>query len=240
MDNTLFIADLHLTAAQPQLLNTCVDFLRYTASKASKLYILGDLFEVWLGDDAVETAYLPIIKALSSLKAEVFFMPGNRDFLLGAEMAATMQMELISTEYQLIDLYGIPTLIMHGDSLCSDDLAYQNFRAQVRNPNWQQQFLAQPIAQRQFLANQARLHSQTANQHKNEMIMDVNQLAVANLMQQQQVKNLIHGHTHRPGIYEVELPGQLGQRYVLGSWQQAGQILHCTPNKWQLISINSI
>jgi len=233
---TFLISDLHLSPQTPILTQHFLNFLMQQAILAEKLYILGDLFEVWLGDD--EQDYQAVKAALRTLTAagvETTILRGNRDFLLGERFATDTGCQLLD-EPLLIDLYGIPTLLMHGDVLCTQDIAYQAFRQQVRNPLWQQHFLAQPLAQRRILAQQARQQSQSHTQATHEYIMDVTPEEVINVLQSFQVSQLIHGHTHRPALHEVELSSKSAKRYVLGAWQeQHAVILQVSENSVRLV-----
>jgi UDP-2,3-diacylglucosamine hydrolase len=240
MSETLFIADLHLDPKRPIIIHRFLDFLAKRALKAEALYILGDLFEVWVGDDEDEPIYQDILTALHNLTASgvpVFIMHGNRDFLLGKDFVATTGCQLVKEPY-LIDLYGTPTLLMHGDSLCTLDREYQAFRQQVRHPAWQAQFLAQPLAQRRKLAQQARAHSITKGQITAEAIIDVTPEAVISALETADVYNLIHGHTHRPAVHQLEIKGQSAHRWVVGDWRNdTAIILSCTPKNCQLIDL---
>jgi len=238
--HTLLIADLHLSPQLPVITQNFLNFLTQHAKLAEKLYILGDLFEVWLGDD--EEGYQSVKSALRTLTAtgvEVIVLQGNRDFLLGTQFAADTGCQL-RDEPLLIDLYGIPTLLMHGDVLCTQDVAYQAFRQQVRHPLWQQHFLAQPLAQRRLLAQQARQQSQQHTQITHEYIMDVTQDEVVKVLQSFQVYQLIHGHTHRPALHEFELQAKPAKRYVLGAWQaQHAVILRASANSIEFITLRA-
>ncbi|MDD2814137.1 MAG: UDP-2,3-diacylglucosamine diphosphatase [Thiotrichaceae bacterium] len=242
MSETLFIADLHLHPKQPDTLALFTAFLKGAARDLEKLYILGDLFEVWLGDDDDEPAYQDIIKQLRRLSeagTAIKVLQGNRDFLLGQGFSERTGCELLP-ESSVIDVYGTPTLIMHGDTLCTLDAAYQAFRKQVHNPEWQAQILSQPLAQRRMFAKQARQQSQMHTQGSSETIMDVTPEAVVNALHRYGVMNLIHGHTHRPAIHEIDILGEPARRWVVGDWQESGAIvLHCTPQTHQLKRLNS-
>ncbi len=237
MPETLFIADVHLAPNRPIPLNYFKEFLTNRVQQAEALYILGDLFEVWLGDDQDEPIYKTIQTALRKVKCPVFIMHGNRDFLIGKDFAETTGCKLIKEPY-LIDLYGTPTLLMHGDTLCTEDKDYQAFRQQVRHPEWQRQFLAQPLAQRRILAQQARAQSQAKTQSTAEYIMDVTPEAVVSTLKTHQVKQLIHGHTHRPAQHKLTINGQIAYRQVLGDWRDnSAMILSCTPEGCELIDL---
>jgi len=239
MPKTLFIADLHLEPNRPIPLNYFKEFLANRVQQADALYILGDLFEVWLGDDQDEPTYQTIQTALYNVKCPLFIMHGNRDFLLGADFAEATGSQLIKDPH-LIDLYGTPTLLMHGDILCTQDKDYQAFRQQVRHPEWQKQFLAQPLAQRRILAQQARAQSQAKTQSTAENIMDVTPDAVVSALETHGVHQLIHGHTHRPAQHQLTINGQTAYRHVLGDWRDdSAKILSCTPETCELIDLIS-
>ncbi len=233
----LFIADLHLDPACPARTGLLLKFLEQPARQASALYILGDLFEAWIGDDDQTEPGLAVGAALQALTRSgvpVSFLHGNRDFLLGERFAAATGVRLLP-ESTVIALAGEPVLILHGDTLCTDDTDYQAFRAQVRNPAWQAQILALPLAQRRILAGQLRETSQQAAQQKTAEIMDVNPAEVARVLRSHGVRRLIHGHTHRPAIHEDWLDGQPVRRAVLGDWQaHQGSVLYCTADCWRL------
>ncbi|KZC21747.1 MULTISPECIES: UDP-2,3-diacylglucosamine diphosphatase [Rhodanobacter] len=225
---TLFIADLHLDPARPQITDL---FERYLASDevrhADALYILGDLVEAWIGDD--DDAELParIAAATRTVRdagVPVYFMVGNRDFLLGSAFAAGAGLTLLD-DGAVHDIHGRRTLLMHGDVLCTDDLAYQAVRQQVRTPEWQAQILAMPLQARRAFAAKAREDSKAHTGSTMESIMDVNADAVAEAMRKADVTRLIHGHTHRPAIHRFELDGKPAERIVLGDWYEQGSVL---------------
>ena len=225
---TLFISDLHLELARPAMIELFAGFIREQAVNADALYILGDLFEAWIGDDADDAVGLRFIDAMQPLREvhrPCFYLHGNRDFLLGERFARRAGMTLLP-DPSLIKLYGTPTLLMHGDTLCTDDAAYQAFRAQVHSPAWQRQFLAQSVEQRQSFARQARRESQRhTGDFANASIMDVDQGAVVSAMRSASVARLIHGHTHRPACHCFDLDGAPVERIVLGDWYQTGMVL---------------
>jgi UDP-2,3-diacylglucosamine hydrolase len=237
MPETLFIADLHLDSKWPTKTDLSLKFLAGRARQAEELYILGDLFEVWLGDDDDDPHHQLILTALHQLTMAgiaVSVMPGNRDFLLGTDFVRFTGCQLLA-DPSMIELYGIPTLLMHGDTLCTQDVDYQQFRQKVRQPLWQQQFLAQPLEQRRLLAKQVRTYSQTKTQTTAEFIMDVTAKAVITVLEAQNVHQLIHGHTHRAGQHHLEINGLPAYRWVVGAWQQhEATILSCTPSGCQL------
>jgi len=225
---TLFIADLHLDAARPHITDL---FERYLAGDevrhAEALYILGDLVEAWIGDD--DDAELPAriasaTRAVREAGVPVYFMVGNRDFLLGPDFARRAGFELLD-DGTVHTVHGRPTLLMHGDLLCTDDVAYQAVRQQVRTPQWQAQVLAMPLEARRAFAAKAREDSRAHTGSTMETIMDVNADAVADAMRQAGVTRLIHGHTHRPAVHRFTLDGQPAERIVLGDWYEHGSVL---------------
>ncbi|MDH3947784.1 MAG: UDP-2,3-diacylglucosamine diphosphatase [Gammaproteobacteria bacterium] len=233
---TLFISDLHLSADRPDITSLFIQFLNNEARQAEALYILGDLFEAWLGDDMVLPEYAEAIaamKALSGSGVPVFIMHGNRDFLLG-ETFASMSGTTLLDDPTTIDLYGKPTLLLHGDTLCTDDVKYQQFRAMVRNPAWQQQMLALSPEERLALAKQYREMSQAETGNKAEDIMDVNQQTLEQVMKSKGVYHMIHGHTHRPAIHDFNIDSQAATRIVLGDWYEQGSVLVCDDNSCEL------
>jgi UDP-2,3-diacylglucosamine hydrolase len=232
----LFISDLHLDRERPDIQALFHSFLEDRASGADALYILGDLFEFWIGDDDPQQAHaatLDALKTLTQAGTPVYFLPGNRDFLVGAEFLQRTGCQLLE-DHQIIDLYGRRVLVMHGDTLCTDDMEYQQLRQMMRNPQWQEQFLAQPYEARLQQVLSLREKSREANVNKGEIITDVNQQSVRDVMIQYGVTELIHGHTHRPAVHHFELEGQQATRYVLGDWYEQGSLLSCTPNACQL------
>jgi UDP-2,3-diacylglucosamine hydrolase len=231
MPRTLFISDLHLDAGRPRITQLFLDFLETRASGSDALYILGDLFEAWIGDDDQSAMNLSVCQGLRQCTASgtpVFVMHGNRDFLLGEQFAEQCNCTLLQ-DPALVDLYGIPTLLMHGDLLCTDDTEYQAFRETARNPQWQAEFLKKPLEERRRIAVEMRAVSREKTSGKAESIMDVNQAAVSDAMTESQVPRLIHGHTHRPGVHELLIGGEPAQRIVLGDWYEQGSVLECSP-----------
>jgi UDP-2,3-diacylglucosamine hydrolase len=236
---TLFISDLHLDDRRPETTNLLLKFLEDEAVHADALYILGDLFEFWLGDDAPSKCSLAVataLKRLSQSGVPCYFMHGNRDFLLQGEYAARAGLELLPEEY-VADLYGEPVLLMHGDSLCTDDVAYQQFRALVRDPAWQRDFLARSPQERLQTALQAR-DASAAHKGAVEMtIMDVNPGEVVAAFERHGVSRMIHGHTHRPATHDLEIGGRPAQRIVLGDWYTQGSVLRVRPGSYELSSL---
>jgi UDP-2,3-diacylglucosamine hydrolase len=220
----LFISDLHLSGERPETVRMFLDFLRKRAATATHLYILGDLFDVWIGDDDEQAPIPQVIDALRRLTDAgtwLGVMHGNRDFLLGERFCRATGAELLSDPIRKV-LHGVPTLLMHGDLLCTDDSDYLAFRRQVRDPAFQQQFLSLPLSARREKAREYRAMSGEANTLKAEAIMDVNPQAVIDSLTQYDALRLIHGHTHRPHDHSLNLDGQLASRHVLGDWRPQG------------------
>lgn len=228
---TLFISDLHLSPDHPQSTELFLRFATDIAHEAEALYILGDLFEYWAGDDDLEDPFhLRITDTLRKLDAHgtrICIMHGNRDFLMDDELGAACHATLLD-DPTLLDLYGTPTLLTHGDALCTDDTEYQRFREQVRKDDWQARFLAQPLAQRKAQIEQMRMQSKSEKSLKAMDIMDVNLAAVDNLLRRHHYPRLIHGHTHRPAKHLHHPDGHTCERWVLGDWDSGkAAILRC-------------
>lgn len=235
---TIFISDLHLHESRPHITRAFFHFLHSKARHAAALYILGDFFDAWIGDD--DDAELPNIVAielqgLAQHGTAIYFQHGNRDFLLGQSYAHKALMTLLP-EQTVIDLYGTPTLLLHGDTLCTADTEYQQFRSMVRSNQWQQQILSQPLSARRALAAQLREKSQSMNSMKAEDIMDVTPAEVISQMTQANVTRLIHGHTHRPAIHALEINGQPAERIVLGDWHTHAWAINATENSCELVN----
>lgn len=239
MAYTLFIADLHLSAQRPDITQAFLDFINTQAQSADALYILGDLFEVWIGDDNPEPLLATVAEALRSLSSNtpLYFIHGNRDFLLKQQYAARAGMQLLPQQH-VINLYGTPTLIMHGDSLCTLDIKYQKFRRWWDQGWWQRLMLSLPLWYRQRLAQKARAKSAIAKASYNAMgsanIMDVTPDEVPRVMASYGVTHLIHGHTHRPGVQALTINGRPAKRYVLGDWYTQSSYLQVAQDHWQL------
>lgn len=232
MSETLFIADLHLDPQRPATTGLFCSFLQQRAAQADALYILGDFLELWVGDDdRLDPGVQAALEQLKQVAAErsVYLMHGNRDFLIGADFAERYGLTLLE-EPCVVDLYDRPTLLVHGDTLCTDDVAYQQFRQMVRNPAWQADFLAKPLAERHAMVAAVRQRSRSETSLKPADIMDVNATAVAQAMQAAGVQMLIHGHTHRPAIHQWD--GKA--RIVLGDWGECGWVLSCREDIWEL------
>ena len=218
-----FISDLHLQEDRPDITEAFLNFLEETASKSEKLYILGDLFEVWIGDDFQNDFIKEIRHALEETNktTEIFIMHGNRDFLIGPEFAASTGMKLLADPY-IEEMFGKSVLLMHGDLLCTDDVDYQSFRKISRDKKWQEEFLSKSLKERQRIAKDLRVISKKATSEKKEEIMDVNSSEVLNTMERSAVNLLIHGHTHRPDSHDIQINNQPAKRMVLGDWDQYG------------------
>ncbi|MDQ2078006.1 UDP-2,3-diacylglucosamine diphosphatase [Marinimicrobium sp. ABcell2] len=221
---TLFISDLHLHESRPHITEGFQRFLREQAQSAEALYILGDFFDAWVGDDddsplALETA--ADLRQLSDQGVGIYLMHGNRDFLLGGDFASAAGAKLID-DPTTIQLGDRRALLMHGDSLCTRDVEYMAFRAQMRSPQWQAQALAQPLAARRQLATELRNHSKSMTSMKAEDIMDVTPEEVVRVMEEANVDLLIHGHTHRPDRHQLTVNDKPAERIVLGDWHDHG------------------
>jgi len=237
----LFISDLHLQAARPDITDRFFRFLETEAAQAEALYILGDLFEAWIGDDDPDEHNREVqaaMRRLTDAGVAGYFMHGNRDFLIGDAFAERTGFTLLEDPV-VHDLYGTPVLLSHGDAYCTDDVDYQAFRRQSRDPAWQQQVLSMSVEQRRALAGQAREESRAAMVDKAEDIMDVNADAVAAALREAGVATLVHGHTHRPAVHELDLDGAPATRIVLGDWYEQGTVLHWTPEgpdyRWKVL-----
>lgn len=230
---TLFISDLHLDRNKPEISEHLLTFLKTRASSARVLYILGDLFETWLGDDDTADDFQAIFQALRefSTRSELYFLHGNRDFLVGESLAQRLGFTIIQ-DIEIIQLGTQRVALMHGDLLCTDDAEYQGFRQQVRSIEWKQQFLAKPLTERQAIAAHLRAQSHSAMKEKSHDIMDVNPEAVQQLFNRLGVDTLIHGHTHRPAIHPIP---HNRQRIVLGDWNPEPSYLSWQEGRFSLI-----
>lgn len=235
----LFIADLHLDPARPDMIETFRAFCAGPARAVQALYILGDLFEVWIGDDDDEPAYARVAAALAALTGggvPVHFMTGNRDFLVGATFRERSGIRPIPDPH-VLDLFGARTVLCHGDTLCTDDVEYQRFRARVRTPAWQRDFLARPLAERRQVAEGLRGDSRDAMSGKEETAMDVSGDAVVELLRAHGATRLIHGHTHRPGRHRHRLDGGWAERHVLADWYRGASLLVATAGEIRAVSL---
>ena len=241
--STLFVSDLHLDPARPEITALFLRFLQREAASADALYILGDLFEAWVGDDDPSSTGQQVadgLRRLADAGVPVYFVHGNRDFLVGQDYAGRAGMRILP-DPAVVSLYGEPVLVMHGDLLCTDDHAYQAFRAQTRDPHWQAMFLAQPLAARQAFAAQARQASMSRQQDmidgdraSFEAVTDVNPQAVEATLARFGVATLVHGHTHRPAMHAVRIGDREGRRIVLGDWYEQGSVLRVPPGHCDL------
>ena len=242
MNETLFVSDIHLDEKRPEIVDLFNRFLARRAYYADALYILGDLFEYWIGDDAPYPEYgatFAALKKVSDNQVPVFFLHGNRDFLVAKKFSQLTGARLLPEEF-IAQVYGRNILLMHGDTLCIDDIAYQKFRKKAHNKWLQWIALHLPVSLRQSLANRLRETSKQAMSEKSAAIMDVNQTAVEQVMQSHGVTTLIHGHTHRPAIHEFELNDRYCKRAVLGDWYQSASVLSMTKDDFKLESFASL
>ncbi len=232
----LFVSDLHLDASAPQATNQFLHFLRTEAARQEALYILGDLFEAWIGDDDPEPDKARVCAALRELTSSgvaCFVMHGNRDFLLGRDFCERTGCRLLPDPV-VIELDGERVLLTHGDALCTDDHAYQELRSIVRTAAWQRRFLALPVETRALLASEARAGSREHTSRTVPYVMDVNAQAVEAAFRVAQVRRIIHGHTHRPAVHTLELDGQPAHRIVLGAWYEQGSCLFYESGRYEL------
>jgi UDP-2,3-diacylglucosamine hydrolase len=237
---TYFISDLHLSADRDDINQCFFEFLREQAPQADALYVLGDLFEVWIGDDDQNSFMLSIAKAFNTLRQSgvpIYFIHGNRDFLIRERFAKQAGFKILP-EQVVIDLYGEPTLIMHGDELCTMDIEYQAFRKKARSWWWPRIMLSLPLSTRRKLASKGRATSKQKQSKLSADIMDVTSQEVITCMQKFAVKKLIHGHTHRPAVHRLEIDGQPAQRIVLGDWYDQGSVLKVSKEHTTLSSLN--
>lgn len=237
---TLFIADLHLNQQEPAITAGFLRFLATEAHEAEALYILGDFFDYWIGDDDPQPLHQQVADALRRLSdsgVRCYFIHGNRDFLLGKRYAERCGMTLLPDE-QVITLYGQRILLLHGDTLCSDDHDYQRYRRKVHNPLLQWLFRRLPLRLRLKIAARMRQQSARSNRTKAMTIMDVNQETVCATLQRHAVLQMIHGHTHRPAIHHIALDdGRCAQRAVLGAWHSNGSLIRVDEQGIHLIAL---
>lgn len=234
----LFISDLHLSDQQPAITEGFFRFIKDRARGAEALYILGDFFDAWIGDDDTSELSVAVANQLSALAdsgTRIYLMHGNRDFLMGRDFVDACGAEPLP-DPSVINLYGRPTLLMHGDSLCTRDAEYMAFRRRVRSPQWQAEVLSLPLDKRRELAAHMRSQSQSMNSNKAQDIMDVTPSEAEKAMRKEGTDLLIHGHTHRPARHPLDLNGQPGERIVLGDWHERGWCLVAQPGVLQLES----
>ena len=223
----LFISDLHLEADRPDIADQFLRFLETDALNADALYILGDLFERWVGDDDPNEHYTWIKQGLRKLTRKdipVFFMHGNRDFMIGDAFAKETGVEILADPH-IVDIHGERVLLSHGDAYCTDDAEYQAVRLMTRDPQWQSMMLSKPLEERIAFAEQARADSQMHGENISEAIVDVNQAAIESAFREGGVNLMLHGHTHRPKVHELEIDGQPARRIVLGDWYDHGSVV---------------
>jgi UDP-2,3-diacylglucosamine hydrolase len=237
----LFISDLHLCESRPEITQSFLNFLSVEAPKAEALYVLGDLFEYWAGDDDLATAFhqtiLNAFARLAEQHVKLFLMHGNRDFLIADGFCQAAKITLLN-DPTLIYLGEQATLLSHGDALCTDDQAYQTMRVQFREPAWQKSFLTQPLAKRKAQIANIRMQSEAAKANKSVEIMDVNTNAVNGLLQQFEYPPIfIHGHTHRPNTHSIQHNGHHTTRHVLGDWYEQGSYLLFDQGSLQAIKL---
>jgi UDP-2,3-diacylglucosamine hydrolase len=237
----LFISDLHLSPARPGVAERFLRFLAEEARSASSLYILGDLFDRWLGDDAAENPFnrrlLEALHALAGSGVPVRLMHGNRDFLFSGSAARASSLELLA-DPSLHNVFGTRTLLMHGDLLCTDDLRYQRYRARVRRPSVIRAFLALPRAVRNAIGGGLRRVSESEKRAKAPVIMDVNPAAVEETLRRHGYPRLIHGHTHRPGRHVHVVDGHACERWVLADWYERGSYLRCGERGCEAVTLD--
>lgn len=236
---TLFISDLHLEADRPEIGEQFVDFLAGEATTAEALYILGDLFESWVGDDDPNPHYAEMKQAIRRLAEHgvpVFFMHGNRDFLVGERFANETGVTLLPDPCP-VELYGQPVLLAHGDAYCTDDTEYQKTRAVVRDPAWQAMMLKKPLEERLAIARAVRAESQARNAQLADAIMDVNPQAIVDAIEDAGVDILLHGHTHRPAVHDVALQDRSATRIVLGDWYEQGSVVRWDEQGFELSAL---
>lgn len=243
MNHSLLISDLHLCESRPEIIDAFIHFLENTAIHADALYILGDLFEYWAGDDAIVTGThkksINALKTLSLQGVEVYLIHGNRDFLLGDNFSKATQIKILP-DPSLINAYGQPILLSHGDALCTDDTVYQQYKAQLRSEAWISAFLNKPLSERVDFIESIRTKSNKEKSIKSMAIMDVNEAAVAQLFKDNNYPpTLVHGHTHRPDRHQHTVGTHQCERWVLGDWYEQGSYLRLDDNGLQAHMLNS-
>lgn len=237
LNATYFISDLHLDSDHPELTQAFHHFLFEIAIDAQAIYILGDFFDAWIGDDHHSPLIQTVqnwLKEKSSKGTALYFLHGNRDFLIGEKFAKNCNV-ILSQETEVIDLYGINFLILHGDQLCTEDVDYQRFRQKVRDPSWQKNVLSYPLWVRKLIAKYMRYKSRKAHQYKTEEIMDVSPATVEEYFSEHKVQNMIHGHTHRPATHGIQVDKTSCKRYVLGDWGKSGWYIKADQREVALI-----
>ena len=235
---TLFISDLHLEEGRPEITRAFSRFIQQEAINADALYILGDFFEVWIGDDfrsPFTKKIITLLQQVSNAGVPLYFMQGNRDFLIGSDFCSAAGCTLLA-DPTVITLNNEPILLCHGDHLCTNDKDYMAFRKMVRNPEWQRIFLSKPLTERTSIARQLRDHSKTETREKNYEILDVTESEVIPYMEKYGVTTLIHGHTHRPRIHPLKIKENTAKRIVLGDWYTQSSVLRVNNGTYDLSS----
>jgi UDP-2,3-diacylglucosamine hydrolase len=235
-----FISDLHLNQDRPENTQRFLAYLESLDSNISDLYILGDLFDVWVGDDDPTPPNNEVrkqLKKVTTLGVNVFFMAGNRDFLIGEQFFNDTNIVCLEDE-SIIELFGVKTLLMHGDLLCTDDVEYQQFRQLTHNPLWQKEALSKSLEERLALAQHYRQESHLNKKEKSASIMDVNEDTVLKVFDKYNVRRLIHGHTHRPKIHTHTINGESAKRFVLAEWDSNGSVLDWGENGYDIIHLS--
>jgi UDP-2,3-diacylglucosamine hydrolase len=236
--SSLFVSDLHLSEERPEANERFIAFVEHTAREAAALYVLGDLFEYWIGDDDLGEPFNAVMAgffaSLVQAGVPVFLMHGNRDFLMGERFCNATGTQLLA-DPAVVDLGGVKTLLMHGDTLCTDDLDYQGWRRTARSPQWQREFLSQPLEARRRTVGALRDKSREVIQAKPTEIMDVNDEAVRQAFRRHGVSRLVHGHTHRPGHHGLDVDGRRCERWVLPDWYGRGGYLEVSGTKARLV-----
>lgn len=232
----IFISDLHISIEKTEITRRFISFLQNQAVKASAVYILGDFFDTWVGDDDNTPPNKKIkqqLKQLTDSGTQVYLQQGNRDFLLGQRFCNESGITLLD-EYTVIDLFGVKTLLTHGDLLCTDDIPYQEFRTKSRTTEWKQNVLTKPLLLRLLVARWYRFRSFFHKRKKSQDIMDVNQQTIIQVMQQYDCLRLIHGHTHRPALHDFKINNKPAQRFVLAEWKKdSAELLRWTPESFK-------
>ncbi len=229
---TLFISDLHLDAGRPEIAAQLLVFLKGEAAEADALYILGDLFETWVGDDDPNPHFAIVknaVRKLVSRRVPVYFMHGNRDFAIGEKFAEETGVQILPDPY-VAELYGENVLLSHGDAYCTDDVQYQTIRKMTRDPAWLAMMLKKPLQERIALAAQSRATSTARASTLNEKITDVNQGAIEQALRKANVDTMLHGHTHRPATHRFTVDGEPASRIVLGDWYEQGSVVRWDKN----------
>jgi len=237
---TFFISDIHISAEQPEICKQLIDFLENQAQESEALYILGDLFEYWLGDDDPNPEYKKIKLALrkfSNKNIPTYFLHGNRDFLIGELFAHETNITILP-DPSIIELYNDKILISHGDIFCTDDIQYQHIRKQTKDPNWQKMILKKSLKERKKFAYEARRKSLKHIQDANEILMDVNQTEINKTFKKYGLNKIIHGHTHKPAIHNSMINGESCKRIVLGDWYEQGSVLEWNQSGPKLITLS--